>query len=403
MTMTYTPPAGDSPSERTPATAPDPARNGAPDTAPHDARDTAPDPPPTSGYAFLLLPSHNRVYAATAPRLARAELLATSEAVLGGRIRAVAETRLGGVPYLTFQAPGLTDEDLRYLGNLSSLYALFQVGADGRLAPVTAPGIDRFGSELITIQKYPGKTNEEFTKLLLNLTALACAEPHRLLAGELRVFDPLCGRGTTLNQAVMYGLDAAGVEWDTRSFEAYENFLRHWLKSSRLKHRAETTTVRRNRRALGRRLDVTLGATREEYKRGERIEVSMVNADTTASGDFFRPGSFDLIVTDAPYGVQHGSTAHGPAGAGRTRSPMPLLEAALPVWTRLLRPGGAIGISWNTHVASRDELTGLLTRAGFAVRDSEPYLDLAHRVDQAIVRDLVVASAPGPAGAPAAS
>ncbi len=378
----------------TPTSTP-PTGDAASDIAPDAAEDIAPAAPPTSGYAFLLLPSHNRVYAATAPRLARAELLATSEAVLGGRVHDVAETRLGGVPYLTFEAPGLTEEDLRYLGNLSSLYALFEVGADGRLAPLTAPRLDRFGSELITIQKYPGKTNEEFTKLLLNLTALACAEPHRLLTGELRVFDPLCGRGTTLNQAVMYGLDAAGVDRDTRSFEAYENFLRHWLKSSRLKHQAETTTVRRNRKALGRRLEVTLGASKEEYKRGERLSLTMVNADTTASDDFFRPGSFDLIVTDAPYGVQHGSTAREPAGgSGRSRSPLPLLEAALPVWTRLLRPGGAIGISWNTNVASRDELTGLLTDAGFTVRDTEPYLDLRHRVDQAIVRDLVVASAP---------
>ncbi|MGP3968619.1 TRM11 family SAM-dependent methyltransferase [Streptomyces sp. 6N223] len=354
-------------------------------------------------YAFLLRPSHNRVYAQAAPRLARAELLAMSETVLGGGVREVAEVSLGGVPYLSFRAPELSGDDLRYLANLSSVYALFELEGEGegtRLRPVEAPSLDRFASDLITIQKYPGKTNEDFTKLLLNVTALACDAPRRLLSGGLRVLDPLCGRGTTLNQAMMYGLDAAGVERDSRSFEAYENFLRHWLKNSRVKHQATTGAVRRDRRALGRRFHVTLGESKEQYKQGQHIEVTMINADTTASGEFFRPATFDLIVTDAPYGVQHGSRRAG-AGGRPSRSPVPLLEEALPVWARLLRPGGAIGISWNVHVAEREELAALLAAEGFEVRETEPYHGFRHRVDQAIVRDLIVARRPRPP-APAA-
>ncbi|MGK5530067.1 TRM11 family SAM-dependent methyltransferase [Streptomyces sp. URMC 129] len=337
-------------------------------------------------YGFLLLPSHNRVYAQGAAALARAELSVFNEAVLGGRLTDVGETTLGGVPYLTFRAPELTGDDLRYLANLSALYAVFEI-ADGRLTPLDVTRLDKFSSDLITIQKYPGKTNEDFTKLLLNVTAMACDTPERLLNGGLRVLDPLCGRGTTLNQAVMYGLDAAGVERDGKSFEAYGNFLRHWLKNSRVKHQAETTTVRRDRKSLGRRFQVTLGESKELYKRGRTIELTMINADTAASGDFFRPASFDLIVTDAPYGVQHGSAAR----AGLSRSPLALLTTALPVWTRLLRPGGAIGIAWNTHGARREELTALLAGHGFEIRDDEAHRGFRHRVDQAILRDLVVA------------
>jgi SAM-dependent methyltransferase len=342
-------------------------------------------------YAFLLLPSHNRVYAQAAPQLARAELMVMSETVLGGRVREAAERLLGGVPYLSFRAPELAADELRYLANLSSLYALFELDpSDEVLRPVEVRPLDRFASDLITIQKYSGKTNEGFTKLLLNVTALACDAPQRLLSGGLRVLDPLCGRGTTLNQAMMYGLDAAGVERDSRSFEAYENFLRHWLKNSRVKHQATTGAVRRDRRALGRRFHVTLGESKELYKQGQHIEVTMINADTTASGEFFRPATFDLVVTDAPYGVQHSARRAG-AKAPPSRSPMPLLEEALPVWGRLLRPGGAIGISWNTHVADREELAGLLAGEGFEVCESEPYHGFRHRVDQAIVRDLIVA------------
>lgn len=359
-----------------------------------------------STYGFLLLPSHNRVYARSSPELARSELLVFGEAALGGRVRDVAERELAGVPYLTFAADGLDAADLDLLGNLSALYALFEIedgagGAGGgeRLRPVRATGLDRFPSDLLTVQKYPGKTNEDFTKLLLNVTAMALDEPRRLLEGRLSVLDPLAGRGTTLNQAVMYGMHAAGLEHDGRSVEAYQNFLRHWLKNSRIKHQATAGPVRRDRRTLGRRFHVTLGESKERYRRGETLDVTMVHADTTRGADFFRPGSFDLLVTDAPYGVQHGSRsarqpggARGGAGdAALTRSPLPLLESALPEWARLLRPGGALGLSWNTYVARREDLVALLAGAGFEVRDEGPWRGFRHRVDQAIVRDLVVA------------
>ncbi|MDT0269306.1 SAM-dependent methyltransferase [Streptomyces sp. DSM 44915] len=348
----------------------------------------------THDYALLLLPSHNRVYAQESARLARAELLVLDEAVLGGRLRDVAETTLGGVRYLTFSAPRLTGDDLAQLANLSGLYALFERTGPA-LTPVPVRRLDAFPDDLITIQKYVGKTNEDFTKLLLNVTAFSCATPERLLTGRLRVLDPLCGRGTTLNQAVMYGLDAAGVERDAKSFDAYQNFFRQWLKNTRLKHRASVGPVRRDSRTLGRQLSVTLGVDKERYRAGETIEVTAVNADTTASGRFFRAGSFDLVVTDAPYGVQHGSRSRdADGGPALSRSPLPLLAEAVPVWRRLLRPGGALGISWNTQVADRAELTALLTEHGLTVRESEPYLGFAHRVDQAITRDLVVATKP---------
>ncbi len=343
-------------------------------------------------YGLLLLPSHNRVYAQSSPALARSELLVLDGTVLGGRLTDVAEQTIGGVPYLTFRADPLTGADIAYLANLSSAYALFEIESFGshgeeRLRPLALTRLDKFGSDLLTIQKYPGKTNEDFTKLLLNVTALSCGTPERLLTRGLRVLDPLCGRGTTLNQAVMYGLDAAGIDRDAKSFDAYGAFLRQWLKNSRIKHRAETVTVRRDRKNLGRRLHVELGETKERYKQGSTIDVTVINADTAAAGDFFRPASFDLIVTDAPYGVQHGATAR----SDRFRSPVPLLRTALPAWTRLLRPGGAVGIAWNTYVARREELAALLAEHGCEVLDTEPYHGFRHRVDQAIVRDLIVA------------
>jgi hypothetical protein len=61
---------------------------------------------------------------------------------------------------------------------------------------------------------------------------------------------------------------------------------------------------------------------------------------------------------------------------------------------KLLRSGGAVGISWNTQVAGRAQLAELVGDAGLTALDAEPYLGFAHWVDQAIVRDILVARKP---------
>ena len=148
---------------------------------------------------------------------------------------------------------------------------------DERLTPVELPRRDRFDDDLLTILKYSGKTNEVFTKLLLNVTVWSGAE----VGGRpLKVLDPMCGRGTTLNQVLMNGWHALGLDLDERDFDAYAAFLRSWLTTKRLKHSAEVTPVRRDGAKLGRRFHAEVGATKEEWKAGEAITVDYVNADT---------------------------------------------------------------------------------------------------------------------------
>lgn len=335
-------------------------------------------------YALLILPAFNRVYGESSIRLTRGELAVFSARALGGEVTASEETRIGGVPYVTFEtARPLTGDDIALLSNLSSVYAVFGV-EDDLLRPLTVRPRDRLSSDLLTIQKYAGKTNEHFTKLLLNVTALA---GDKGLGDGLTVFDPLCGRGTTLNQALMYGYDAVGLDVDGKDFEAYTGFIKTWLRNKRLKHTAEVVPVRRDRALVGRRLDVAFGLSKEAYKRGDVQRLTVVNADTLKSREFFKPRSFDVVATDAPYGVQHGSKG----GGGLSRSPLELLGRAVPIWAELLRPGGAMGIAWNTYGGKSDELARILTGAGLEVMD---YPDFEHWVDQAIVRDIIVARKP---------
>jgi hypothetical protein len=346
-------------------------------------------------YALLILPSANRVYADASTALTVAELEAFGQAVLGGRIAGARTTTIAGVPYVTFTADHLDARDTALLANLSSAYALFRVDGergDGEvLRPVGLRPLDRFDDDLITIQKYQGKTNEQFTKLLLNVTLLASAFAPEMLDRKFTVLDPLCGRGTTLNQALMYGFDAAGIDLDAKDFDAYATFIETWLKRKRVKHHAERARLRLGGKVTGRRLRISLAADKDDYKSGLTQRLDLVNADTARAAEFFKPETFDLVVTDAPYGVQHGSRT---AAKGLARSPAGLLAAAAPAWAGLLRSGGACGISWNTLVARRDEAAGILADAGLDPVDAEPYLGFRHRVDQAIVRDILVARKP---------
>jgi hypothetical protein len=342
-------------------------------------------------YALLLLPSANRVYADSAVDLTLAELAVFNDAVLGGELRELTSTSIGGVAYVTFatSAP-LTDRDVGYLSNASAAYALF-ARHGSLLEPLELRRLDRFDDDLITIQKYQGKTNEQFTKLLLNVTLLVSSCAQHLLHGRVRVFDPLCGRGTTLNQALTYGYDAAGIDLDSKDFDAYAAFIQTYLKRKRIKHQAQAGPVRREKRVVAKRLTVTLAVTKESYRAGETLSLDVVNADTIASGEFFKPASFDVVVTDAPYGVQHGSRT---VSHGLRRTPLDLLAAAAPVWTSLLRPGGAMGIAWNTLVGRREDAAAILESAGLAVVSGGPFDQFRHRVDQAITRDILVARKP---------
>jgi SAM-dependent methyltransferase len=351
-------------------------------------------------YAVMHYPAANRVYAESSIRLLVSELRAFDERALGGKLEEIAETTIGGVGYVTFRAPELSEQDIDLLSNVSTLYALF--GIEGPLLrPLPVRRLDKFDSDLLTIQKYAGKTNELFTKLLLNVTALGIDRPEEMLRERLRVFDPLCGRGTTLNHAMMYGYHASGLDLDGKDFDEYTRFIKTWLKNKRIKHQADTSPIRRDHVHVGRRLDITLGVTKDAYKAGETLQVSYVHADTLRSNEFFRADSFDVIVTDAPYGIQHGSRSNvsGPGrgqqrGSDLARDPSRLLADAVPGWTSLLRPGGALGISWNAQVTDRAELAELLTDRGLLVIDTEAYRGFQHRVDQAINRDLIVAQKP---------
>lgn len=336
-------------------------------------------------YALLLKAHANRVFGESAFGLAQAELATFDQQLLEGIVTHQERATIGGVDYLVVDTSEPLDAArMAVLSNLSSLHAAFEVDG-GRFDPVPLAPRRVIDEDLVTIQRYTGKTNEAFTHLLVNVALAASGDAFgRLLAGErVRLLDPACGRGTSLNRAALYGMDAFGIEVDQRDVEAYDHFFTTWLKEKRLKHSVERATLRKGRATAAHRVTITYGAGKDP--RTHRI-VDVVHDDTVAGRDHLKARSIDLLVCDLPYGVQHGSR---PAAGELNRGPERLLHAALPVWFDVLKPGAAAVLSWNRRTLTRGRLVDLVTAAGFAVGEplDESYV---HRVDRSITRDVLL-------------
>jgi hypothetical protein len=343
-------------------------------------------------YALLLRPAANRLYSKGAAALNTAELSVVNAFVLGGALREIAPTVIGGVEYVRFETDAeLGPEAVGHLSNLSSAFALFRIIDDTSLVPVTLTPVAHLDDDLLTILRYKGKTNEQFTKLLLNVTLAASASAGDWPGRRLRLFDPVCGRGTTLNQGLVYGFDVDGIEIDRAAYDAYRTFLVTWMKDKRFKHQVLSAPMRRDGKVAGRRTEIVFARDKDEYKADDVQRVRIVNDDTTFTSEHYRKPVFDVVVADLPYGVQHASRAKPDA---RARNPQELLAAALTGWTGAMKPGAAIGLSFNVKVLTRAALLDLLAAHGLQVCTDDAFGQFEHRVDQAITRDLVVAVKP---------
>ena len=123
-------------------------------------------------YAILYNPGHNRVYFETSKNLASIEL-----AAVGKNIKAVIvghnEKLICGVAYLMLETKdALHEDDLLVLSRLSFFYALFEISEqkdDIMLRPVLTDTRYFMDPSVTRILKYSGKTNEIFTRMMLNV------------------------------------------------------------------------------------------------------------------------------------------------------------------------------------------------------------------------------------------
>ena len=294
----------------------------------------------------------------------------------------ITQKQFGGLDFLCFTAEPLTDRALSILSSHSHLRLLSEARPDGALMPLIAARKPTVGGDLSSILKYKGKTSELFMRSLISLAVLESGFSGEMFT-KLTLFDPMCGRGTALYEALNRGWDAVGSDVDASDVDQGYAFLKRYLEYNRLKHEAKDFSMTVGKGQVKRR-QITL------TKPGERADgpltASFIASDLTDAANAYKPGSFHLIACDLPYGVQH-----GPDG---DRTLDALLQRAMKPLYRVLKPGGAIALSFNAYTLKRARVVELLATAGFAPRDDDSCRNLAHWVEQAVLRDFVIAVRP---------
>ena len=291
--------------------------------------------------------------------------------------------RPGGLPLLTFEGE-LGEEALAALGRLSTLQALFEVHG-GMLRPVMPPSPFRCAAEMPSILKYKGKTNEVFTRLMINLAVFSSGYA-RQWGEKLALLDPMAGMGTTLFCALGYGYSSCGIELDAKEVGEGIRFVKSYLQHEGMKHTCERRSLTVDGRAAAQSTEYLTAADPQAFRAGDTAALEMICGDSCQADRFCRKKRFHILTTDLPYGVQHGN------GASKKGSDtLAVLRRALPRWSGLLLPGGVAAFSFNSFTLKREELRQAAADAGMAPLTGGFYDSLEHWVEQAVNRDIVLA------------
>ncbi|MDD4772905.1 MAG: hypothetical protein PHZ09_04795 [Eubacteriales bacterium] len=340
-------------------------------------------------YLLLSNPGHNRVYFDASKHLSVAELEAMSSS-FSVPCRDFAAEEIEGVCYITFlSGEPLAKSDLRLISRLSFVYAVFEETRrddEVLLRPMRRTASEYFNDDISTILKYTGKTNEIFTRLLINLAVAAGGYARE---DGLFLLDPVAGKGTTLFEALILGYNCAGVEIAPSAVTEGTAYLKRYLKTGRYKHKYERTRLSGEHKSFTSEINsFTIARDKESMKAGDTLDLQFIAGNSLYADHYFKKGKFHVIAGDLPYGVQHGNVSNEKQSS-LTRNPAELLRHCLPVWKKCLRPGGAAAFAWNINVFPREEMEGIFISEGFKPQKA-PYDNLRHRVDASITRDIIV-------------
>ncbi len=332
-----------------------------------------------SAYILLPHPGHSRLFLDRAAGAAVREL----EALLPGC--AVTAEQTAGLACFRLTSPEpLSQAALADCARASLFYALFEERENGLLRPVEAPQWRYLPDSLNTILKYPGKTNEQFTRMLVNLAVWA--------GGGLRerptLLDPMCGQGTTLFEAALRGWNAVGLEVQQQPVQKGVTYFLKFLETGRYKHKRSEERRTLAGKRIARAVTVEYAAEKDAWYAGDTRRLRIFHADSALCGQLLPKESCHLLACDLPYGVQHGSSGQ----EGLRRDASALVRACAPGWYAALCRGAGAALAYNTLTTPREALADAMEAAGFAVLPAAA--ELEHRVDQAISRDILLARKP---------
>lgn len=336
-------------------------------------------------YAMLLKPHPNARYRQSVSQLAKIEL----QAIL--RAWSVEEEpvceMLGSEPFLFFAVPQMTDGLWQALSRHSACCLLCEVTENRLLKPLTKETAFFMPEELPQVLKYKGKTNADFTMMLLNCAIAASAFAKQ--DQPLTVLDPVCGKGTTAFCALCLGHHAIGVDRDEKALREADTYLARSLKLNRLKHKRALGSQTLTGGGHVQTTDFVIAQTAEEQKQGDTRSLRLISGDAGQLGQMMKPNSCHVIVGDLPYGVQH-----APQEGRGISSPERLLSRIAGGCAQVLKRGGVAAFSFNAYTLTRAKAAAALEAAGLEVLSLPPYDGFAHWVEQAVERDAVLARKP---------
>ena len=336
-------------------------------------------------YAMLLKPHPNARYRQSVSQLAMIELQTILRA---WSVEAEPSCEmLGSEPFLLFDAPQMPSGLWRALSCHSACCLLCEVTQERLLKPLVKEPAFFMPEELPQVLKYKGKTNADFTMMLLNC-AIAASD-FATASQPLTVLDPVCGKGTTAFCALCLGHHAIGVDRDEKALHEADTYLARSLKLNRFKHKRATGSQTLSGGGHVQTVDFTMARTAEEQKQGDIRTLRLISGDSGQLARMMKPNSCHVIVGDLPYGVQHApQEGHG------LSSPERLLSRIAGGCAQVLKKGGIAAFSFNAFTLTREKAAAALEAAGLEVLSQPPFDGFAHWVEQAVERDAVLARKP---------
>ncbi len=332
-------------------------------------------------YGFLLKPNANLPYFEEMQRMAEAELRMILQQ-LHVQVTDISTKHIGRGVFLMVEGEELHKGTYKHLTRLSFFYVVFEI-KDQVFVPMDIPLPDYFPEDLSVRLKYNGKTNEAFTRLLMNAALYNSAYYN---VDKILMLDPVCGKGTGLFEGLIQGYEVYGADINKNHVEDMFSFFLRYLKEGRFKHEGKRSKAMVGSKQIGEMYEAKASNDKDAYKKMKQPNYKVFRGDTRVVNQVFKKNSMHMICGDLPYGVQH----KGKADTDATRDLQKWLAMSFKSWYDLLKKNGTIALAWNTYTNTREELAELLQEAGFEVLSQPDLLKFHHRVSQAINRDIIV-------------
>ena len=336
-------------------------------------------------YAMLLKPHANVRYRQSLQKLALIELRCLLQPLGLGDVEPVIE-QVAGESFIVFEAGEMSPQAWAMVSQHSSVCFAALWREDGAMLPLQRASVSYLPDDLPQVLKYKGKTNADFTYLMLHCAKAASA--FAMETAPLHVLDPMCGKATTLFCALCEGHHAVGVDVDAKALQETDSYFERSLKLHRLKHKRTPNALTVGDGSV-KAVDYAVAPPSQDLRGDAARTLRLINGDSAKLGRMLKPESVHLIVSDLPYGVQHAPHE----GKGMATLPK-LLARVLPGCVRVLKHGGAVAFSFNLNTLRRSDVEQAMTAAGLTVLAQPPYDDFSHWVEQAVDRDVVVACKP---------